>query len=176
MIASELIQSIVLNLVLMVLWVSTRELAHVLVTERSGDLLRRRGRFRLSPREDYEFLGISPVPIATGFFGSPSFSGRVHQVRSAPVAAGVLAAICQLSRELLFARDGEAGLVYLLRAMFFVNVGLRVFNFLAISPRNGRRLSFCRLDWVVPFFHFKPGCVAGGCVSLSGLRWSRGVV
>jgi membrane-associated protease RseP (regulator of RpoE activity) len=57
-----------------------------------------------------------------------------------------LAIIDRVSPELRFVRDGRGGMVYLLRAMFIVNVGLRVLNRLPIPPLDGGRLLPRRLD------------------------------
>jgi Zn-dependent protease len=142
------------------------------------DTPRRQGRLTLSPLEHYDVFGTFIVPIAaTVFGGSFAFIGWARPVEISPLAlsrrlsmrqgmalvaiAGplsnlllavlsiaVLAAIAQVDRQMLFAEDGRGGLVYLLRAMFVINVGLCIFNLLPLPPLDGSRLLPRSLDSV----------------------------
>jgi Zn-dependent protease len=142
------------------------------------DTPRRQGRLTLSPLAHYDVFGTLIVPIvATVLGGSFAFIGWARPVEFSPLAlsrklsmrqgiavvaiAGplsnlilallsiaALAAIAQVDRQMLFAQDGRGGLVYLLRAMFVINVGLCIFNLLPLPPLDGSRLLPRRLDSV----------------------------
>lgn len=176
MLSPDLIRNIVLNLVPMVLSLSVHEFAHAWVADRLGDdTPRRQGRLTLSPLEHYDIFGTILIPIAAVMFGGFSFIGWARPVQVSPAAftrkvsmrtgmalvaiAGPLsnlllatlsvAALTLITRaqpSLAFAQDGRGALVYLLRAMYVLNVGLFVFNLLPIPPLDGSRLLPRRLD------------------------------
>jgi len=142
------------------------------------DTPRRQGRLTLSPMVHYDVFGTFIVPIAAIVLGgSYAFIGWARPVEFSPLnltrrvsmrtgsalvaAAGplsnlllavlsiaVLAVISHASPELLFVKDGRGGLVYLLRAMFVINVGLCIFNLLPLPPLDGSRLLPRSLDSV----------------------------
>ncbi|MEZ4224136.1 MAG: site-2 protease family protein [Polyangiaceae bacterium] len=176
MLPTDLVPRIVLNLVPMVLSLSVHEFSHAWVADRLGDdTPRREGRLTLSPLSHYDIFGTILVPVAAAAFGGFSFIGWARPVQVNPVrlsrrlsmrggmavvalagplsnlvlavaAIGILAMIARFSPGFLFAQDGRGGLVYLLRAMFVVNVGLCVFNLLPIPPLDGSRLLPRSLD------------------------------
>ena len=165
-----------LNLVPMLLSLSVHEFSHAWVADRLGDdTPRRQGRLTLSPLEHYDVFGTFIVPIAAAIFGGYSFIGWARPVEVNPVrltrrfpmrtgmafvalagplsnlllaviSVALLALVQRMSPEALFAQDGRGAMVYLLRAMFFVNVGLCVFNLLPLPPLDGSRLLPRRLD------------------------------
>ena len=176
MLSPELIRNIVLNLVPMVLSLSVHEFAHAVVADKLGDdTPRRQGRLTLSPLEHYDVFGTILVPVAAVLFGGFSFIGWARPVQVTPAAfnrrvsmrsgmvlvaiagplsnlalatlsVAALALIMRVSPEMMFAQDGRGALVYLLRAMYVLNVGLFVFNLLPIPPLDGSRLLPRRLD------------------------------
>ena len=174
----DVIRRIVLNLVPMVLSLSVHEFSHAWVADRLGDdTPRRQGRLTLSPLEHYDIFGTIIVPVVAAFFGGYSYIGWARPVEVSPgnlsrrfsmrtgmsivalagplsnlllavISVGILAAITHAHPEMLFVKDGRGGLVYLLRAMFAINVGLFVFNLLPIPPLDGSRLLPRSLDRV----------------------------
>lgn len=142
------------------------------------DTPRRQGRLTLSPMAHYDVLGTFIVPIAAIVLGgSYAFIGWARPVELSPpsltrrlsmrtgvavvavagplsnlllalLSIALLAVISRVSPEMLFAHDGRGGLVYLLRAMFVINIGLCVFNLLPVPPLDGSRLLPRRLDSV----------------------------
>jgi Zn-dependent protease len=142
------------------------------------DTPRRQGRLTLSPLEHYDVFGTFIVPIAaTVFGGSYAFIGWARPVEFSPmnltrkysmrtgtilvavagplsnlvlavISIAALAVVAHLSPQLLIAKDGWGGLVYLLRAMFIINVGLCIFNLLPLPPLDGSRLLPRSLDSV----------------------------
>lgn len=178
MVTTDLVRNIALNLVPMVLSLSVHEFAHAWVADRMGDdTPRRQGRLTLSPMAHYDVFGTFIVPIAATVFGGYAFIGwarpvevsPIHLTRKLSMRAGMavvaiagplsnlvlavlsiaaLAVIARSQPEMLFAQDGRGGLVYLLRAMFVVNVGLCVFNLLPLPPLDGSRLLPRSLDSV----------------------------
>jgi Zn-dependent protease len=172
----DLIRNIVLNLVPMVLSLSVHEFAHALTADKLGDdTPRRQGRLTLSPLEHYDVFGTIVVPVAAVLFGGFSFIGWARPVQVSPtaftrrvsmrsgmaivamagplsnlllatLAVAVLAVIDRVSPGMAFAQDGRGALVYLLRAMYVLNVGLFVFNLLPIPPLDGSRLLPRRFD------------------------------
>ena len=75
-----------------------------------------------------------------------AMAGPLSNLILATLSVGVLALIARLRPDLLFAQDGRGALVYLLRAMYVLNVGLFVFNLLPIPPLDGSRLLPRSLD------------------------------
>lgn len=178
MVSADLIRRIVLNLVPMVLSLSVHEFAHALVADRLGDdTPRRQGRLTLSPLEHYDVFGTIIVPVVAVVFGGFSFIGWARPVEVSPgnlsrrvsmrtgmalvamagplsnlclalLSAAALALISKSHPALTFAQDGRGALVYLLRAMYVLNVGLFVFNLLPIPPLDGSRLLPRSLDAV----------------------------
>ncbi len=176
MVTVDLVRQIVLNLVPMVLSLSVHEFSHALVADRLGDdTPRRQGRLTLSPLEHYDVFGTFLVPIAATVFGGYAFIGWARPVEFSPlnltrrfsmrtgsmlvavagplsnlvlavISIALLALISHLSQDMLFAEDGRGALVYLLRAMFVVNVGLCIFNLLPLPPLDGSRLLPRSLD------------------------------
>lgn len=176
MVSPDLIRNIVLNLVPMVLSLSVHEFAHALVADKLGDdTPRRQGRLTLSPLEHYDVFGTILVPVAAVLLGGFSFIGWARPVEVSPTAfsrrvsmrtgmalvaiagplsnlllatlsVAALALIARVNPGMAFAQDGRGALVYLLRAMYVLNVGLFVFNLLPIPPLDGSRLLPRRLD------------------------------
>jgi Zn-dependent protease len=174
--STDLVPRIVLNLVPMLLSLSVHEFSHAWVADRLGDdTPRRQDRLTLSPMAHYDTFGTIIVPVVAAVFGGFSFIGWARPVEVTPVrftrklgmrtsmalvalagplsnlvlaacSIGILAMIARYSPSLLIAQDGRGGLVYLLRAMFVVNVGLCVFNMLPIPPLDGSRILPRRLD------------------------------
>jgi Zn-dependent protease len=160
----------------MVLSLSVHEYFHALVADKLGDdTPRREGRLTLSPLEHYDFYGTILIPIVASMFAGFAYIGWARPVQVNPVnfsrrlsmrtgmalvavagplsnlllatlSVAALAAITRLAPQLLFAQDGRGALVYLLRAMYVLNVGLCVFNLLPIPPLDGSRLLPRSLD------------------------------
>ncbi|MBK7586516.1 MAG: site-2 protease family protein [Myxococcales bacterium] len=179
MLSPDLFRNIVLNLVPMVLSLSVHEYSHALVADKLGDdTPRRQGRLTLSPLEHYDVFGTIVVPVAAVIFGGFSFIGWARPVQVSPtafsrrvsmrtgmalvaiagplsnlllatVSVALLALILRVKPEMAFAQDGRGALVYLLRAMYVLNVGLFVFNLLPIPPLDGSRLLPRRFDSVL---------------------------
>ena len=174
--SQDLLRRIVLNLVPMVLSLSVHEFAHALVADKLGDdTPRRQGRLTLSPLEHYDLFGTILVPVLAVVFSGFSFIGWARPVEVTPsnftrrvsmrggmalvalagplsnlllavLSVAALAAIAKLQPAMFFAQDGRGALVYLLRAMYVLNIGLFVFNLLPIPPLDGSRLLPRRLD------------------------------
>lgn len=174
--SQDLFRRIVLNLVPMVLSLSVHEFAHAFVADKLGDdTPRRQGRLTLSPLEHYDLFGTILVPVLAVVFSGFSFIGWARPVEVTPsnftrrvsmrggmalvavagplsnlllavLSVAALAAISKLQPALFFAQDGRGALVYLLRAMYVLNIGLFVFNLLPIPPLDGSRLLPRSLD------------------------------
>jgi Zn-dependent protease len=149
------------------------------------DTPRRQGRLTLSPMAHYDVFGTFLVPIAAVMFGGGyAFIGWARPVEITParltrrfsmrtgsmlvaiagplsnlllavISIAALAVVAHARPELMFERQGAGGFVYLLRAMFVVNVGLCIFNLLPVPPLDGSRLLPRSLDelqhMVAPF-------------------------
>jgi Zn-dependent protease len=176
--SQDLIRRIVLNLVPMVLSLSVHEFCHALVADKLGDdTPRRQGRLTLSPLEHYDLFGTILVPVLSAVLGGFSFIGWARPVQVVPsnltrrfsmrtgmalvaiagplsnltlavLSVASLATLAKVAPAMFFAQDGRGALVYLLRAMYVLNVGLFVFNLLPIPPLDGSRLLPRRLDAV----------------------------
>lgn len=140
------------------------------------DTPRQQGRLTLSPMAHYDVFGTFLVPIAAVVFGGGyAFIGWARPVEISPVrftrklsmrsasmivaiagplsnlvlaviSIGVLAVVAHLRPELVFGGHSAGGIIYLLRAMFVVNVGLCIFNLLPVPPLDGSRLLPRSLD------------------------------
>jgi Zn-dependent protease len=139
---------------------------------------RRQGRLTLSPLAHYDVFGTFLVPIAAIVLGGSfafigwarpvefypqnltrrvsmrsgialvAIAGPLSNLLLATLSIAILAAIAQVSPQMLFAQDGRGALVYLLRAMFIINIGLCIFNLLPLPPLDGSRLLPRSLDGV----------------------------
>src|SRR5512143_310068 len=78
--------------------------------------------------------------------GLVAMAGPLSNLCLALLSAAALALIARSQPALMFAQDGRGALVYLLRAMYMLNVGLFVFNLLPIPPLDGSRLLPRSLD------------------------------
>ncbi|HEX2732945.1 MAG TPA: site-2 protease family protein [Polyangiaceae bacterium] len=157
---------IVLNLIPMALSLSVHEYAHALVADRLGDRTpRMQGRLTLSPLAHYDLFGTIIVPAVATLLSGFALIGWARPVEFVPAnmtrklsmrAGGALVAIAGPLSNLLLAflaaaalgavntwlpaqADGSA-LSELLRAMFYINIGLCVFNLLPLPPLDGAHL------------------------------------
>src|SRR5262245_37480332 len=151
----------------MVLSLSVHEFAHAVVADKLGDdTPRRQGRLTLSPLEHYDFFGTILIPVAAVIFGGVSFIGWARPAEVTPshfprkvsmrsgmmpgpiarplsnlvlavLSVAALAVIAKTNPQMMIAQDGRGAVVYLLRAMYVMNVGLFVFNLLPIPPLDG---------------------------------------
>jgi Zn-dependent protease len=165
-----------LDLLVMVLSLTVHECSHAWMAYRLGDdTAARQGRLSLSPVTHIDPIGSLLIPamsIVLGGFGfigwarptpvTPSkFRPSVHMrtgmvlVAAAGPLSNLLLAIIAIGLFAIFARadvglwdtSGRAtGISALLGAMFKINVGLLVFNFLPIPPLDGSRLLPRSLD------------------------------
>jgi len=223
----DLIRNLVLNLVPMVLSLSVHEFAHAFVADKLGDdTPRRQGRLTLSPLEHYDVFGTLIIPAVGVMFSGYSLIGWARPVEVSPqhfsrrvsmrtgmalvaiagplsnlvlatLAVAALAVVARTSPGLFFAQDGRGALVYLLRAMYVLNVGLFVFNLLPIPPLDGSRLLprsldslqesiapmsmlvlmlILYVDGLRTFLIERPVALVGGALeTLVGLRLSGGI-
>jgi Zn-dependent protease len=167
---SDLVRAVALDLLVMVLSLSVHECAHAWVAYRLGDdTAARQGRLSLSPATHVDPIGsllIPAISIVAGGFGfigwarpTPVTPSKFRQgvsaragmalVAAAGPVANFLLALASIGLFALFKRAdvglwdaaGRAtGVAALLVALFQINVGLMVFNFLPIPPLDGSRL------------------------------------
>jgi Zn-dependent protease len=157
---------IVLNLIPMALSLSVHEFAHALAADRLGDRTpRAQGRLTLSPLAHYDLFGTIIVPAVATLLSGFALIGWAKPVQFVPAnltrkismrnGAALVAMAGPLSN-LFLAFLAAAGLaaVYawlpaesrgtalaeLLQAMFFINIGLCVFNLLPLPPLDGSHL------------------------------------
>ena len=160
---------LVIYLVPMILSLSVHEYAHAWVAFRLGDdTAAREGRLTLNPMAHVDLFGTllipainvllggfaligwaKPVPIRplrftrkismrTGMVLS-AVAGPLSNLLLAVLAIGIAALLVRIAPGLLFA-DRTTGLAKLLQAMFFLNIGLGIFNMLPLPPLDGSRL------------------------------------
>jgi len=171
-----LIRLLALDLLVMVLSLTVHECAHAWVAYRLGDdTAQRQGRLSLSPVTHIDPIGSILIPAASLIFGGFGFIGWARPTpvtpskfrSSVPMRTGMvlvaaagpfsnlllalvaigLFAICTRADVGLWDDAGRAtGISALLKAMFQINVGLLVFNFLPIPPLDGSRLLPRSLD------------------------------
>lgn len=173
-----MLRNLVLYLVPMILSLTVHEFAHAFVATRLGDdTPEREGRLTLSPTAHVDVLGTLILPTIAILTAGSAFIGWARPVHFSPERfrrgvdmrrgialtafagplSNLLLAILSialrtgLSSTGILTRatpTGEA-LLTLLTAMFFVNVGLFVFNMLPIPPLDGSRLLPRSLDPIV---------------------------
>jgi Zn-dependent protease len=172
---AELLRNLVMYLVPMTLSLTVHEYAHALVATRLGDdTPAREERLTLSPASHIDLFGSILVPSLSILLAGQAFIGWARPVNINPARfrRGVsmhrgmaLASAAGPLSNLLLATASIALLAGLLRAgvldgasptrqavsallknMFFVNVGLCVFNLLPIPPLDGSRLLPRRFD------------------------------
>jgi len=163
---SNILVKAVMILVPMILSLSVHEYAHARVAYWLGDdTASRMGRLTLNPLSHIDLFGTILLPlisISTGFslFGwakpvpvSPyrltrkmtMYKGMVLVAVAGPLSNLVLAIVCGLVLHALGAtgaaapRNAEAAGVFL-TMVFFMNIGLAVFNMLPVPPLDGSRL------------------------------------
>jgi Zn-dependent protease len=184
----HVIRAVALNLIIMVLSLSVHEYSHAVVADRLGDdTPRRQGRLTLSPLEHYDVFGTFLIPIIATVVGGFAMIGWARPVETVPAhytrrvsmrTGSMLVALAGPLSNLLFAvvaiaglvalrhfdpvlassHDTTGGVVELLKAAFYVNIGLCVFNLLPLPPLDGARLLPRSLDdfqaAVAPFSFF----------------------
>jgi Zn-dependent protease len=184
----HIIRAVALNLITMVLSLSVHEYAHATVADRLGDdTPRRQGRLTLSPLEHYDVFGTFLIPIIATALGGFAMIGWARPVETVPanytrrvsmrtgtmlvalagplsnllfavVSIAGLAALRHFYPALASSHGATGGVVELLKAAFYVNVGLCVFNLLPLPPLDGARLLPRSLDdfqaAVAPFSFF----------------------
>jgi Zn-dependent protease len=168
--SSDFLRNLVLYLVPMVLSLSVHEYAHALVASRFGDdTPKREERLTLSPASHVDLWGTILIPAVSILVAGQAFIGWAKPVNVNPSrfrrgvderrgmaivsAAGPLSNLLLATLSIaLLAGLRRAGLLVegegpmgeaaaaLLGNMFFVNVGLCVFNLLPIPPLDGSRL------------------------------------
>lgn len=157
---------IVLNLIPMALSLSVHEFAHALAADRLGDRTpRAQGRLTLSPLAHYDLWGTIIVPafatLLSGFaligwakpvqFVPSNFTRKISMRKGAalvalagPMSNLMLAFIAAAGLGAVYAwlpsQTGGGPLLELLQAMFFINIGLCVFNLLPLPPLDGSHL------------------------------------
>lgn len=162
----QFLQNLVLSLVPMILSLSVHEFCHAFVANKLGDdTAEREGRLTLSPLAHIDPIGTLLLPALGALGGGISFLGWARPVPVNPArfrrdvsmrfgmaitaAAGPLSnlALALLSMGLFVGlhkvgvlTSGSSAISALLLAMFSINVGLCVFNFLPIPPLDGSRL------------------------------------
>ena len=166
----SLTRTLALDLLVMVLSLSVHECAHAWVAYRLGDdTAEREGRMSLSPASHIDPLGTLLIPALNlllanfGFIGwarptpvsplrfrpkVPARAGMALVAAAGPMSNFLLAvlalgafAVMQHTGVGLWDESGRTtGVAALVSAMFQINVGLMVFNFLPIPPLDGSRL------------------------------------
>jgi Zn-dependent protease len=173
---TQIIRALALNLITMVLSLSVHEFAHAVVADRLGDdTPRRQGRLTLSPLEHYDVFGTFIIPTIATLLGGFAWIGWARPVETVPSnytrrlnmrTGEVLVAVAGPLSNLLLAtmsiaalsvfshvdpgmgagQGTPAAVAELLKAMFFVNIGLCVFNLIPLPPLDGSRLLPRSLD------------------------------
>jgi segregation and condensation protein A len=174
----NLVRNLVIYLVPMILSLSVHEYAHAVVADKLGDdTPEREERLTLSPASHMDVWGTLIVPTLSIVLAGYAFIGWAKPVQVNPArfrrgitmklgmvltsAAGplsnLLLAVLSIGVASLLVSRGILGptqpsreaFYMLLKAMFFVNVGLCVFNFLPIPPLDGHRLLPRSMDTLV---------------------------
>jgi len=171
-----LVRLLALDLLVMVLSLTVHECAHAWVAYRLGDdTAARQGRLSLSPVTHIDPIGSILIPAMSIFLGGFGFIGWARPTPVTPskfrksvsmrtgmalvaaagpfsnlllaiVAIGLFAIFSHADVGLWDASGRATGISALLGAMFQINVGLLVFNFLPIPPLDGSRLLPRSLD------------------------------
>jgi Zn-dependent protease len=172
----QLIRAVALNLITMVLSLSVHEYAHAVVADRLGDdTPRRQGRLTLSPLEHYDVFGTFLIPIIATVSGGFAMIGWARPVETVPanykrsvsmrggmalvalagpaanlilavLAIAGLSALYRVDPGLAGRTDTLGAAAQLLTTMFYVNIGLCVFNMIPLPPLDGSRLLPRSLD------------------------------
>jgi Zn-dependent protease len=159
----DLTRRLVLMLVPMILSLTVHEYAHAWSATKLGDpTARGAGRLTLDPRAHIDLWGTILIPAMSVLMGGMAFIGWAKPTPFRPdrfkkgvdrrFGAAVVAAAGPLSNILLavLAAAGLSALHHahihteavamLLGSMFFLNIGLAIFNLLPIPPLDGHRL------------------------------------
>ena len=174
--SAKLLRQIVLYLVPMILSLSVHEFAHAWVARRLGDdTAESEERVTLSPLAHIDIWGTLVIPLMSIVLAGSAFIGWAKPVPINPArfrrgvnmrtglalatAAGPLSnlflAVVSVGISTVLARRGfgadprQEAIMALLDAMFFVNVGLCVFNLLPIPPLDGSRLLPRSFDGII---------------------------
>lgn len=176
---ADLARRLVLALVPMILSLSVHEFSHAFAAYRLGDTTAKEaGRLTLNPQSHIDPWGTIVIPAISVLMGGIAFIGwarpvpfRAERFRKGVnrrLGAAIVSAAGPLSNLALavIAASGMAVLqrahiledplgnpapfAILLRSMFFLNVGLAIFNLLPVPPLDGARLLPPFLDPIVP--------------------------
>ena len=165
----NLLIDLVIYLVPMILSLSVHEYAHAVVAWRLGDdTAARNGRLTLNPMSHIDVFGTllvpgfnvllggfaligwaKPVPVRPERFNRKvtmrvgmiitAIAGPLSNLVLAVLAIGGAALLIRFAPQLMVAGRPTA-LAKLLQAMFYLNVGLFIFNFIPMPPLDGSRL------------------------------------
>ena len=145
-----------------VLWaISLHEFCHAYAAKLVGDpTAELHGRLTLSPLSHFDMMGTlmllivglgwaKPVPVNMRYFRNPRRD--IVLVSLAGIAGNILtAAVCLLVvrswGNAIFAMTGLPGIILLTR-MYFINIGLAVFNLLPIPPLDGSKVIYAFLPF-----------------------------